>query len=38
MLTGENGILTQAQRAKEETEEMQEKEEIIISFKWVGNR
>ena len=30
MLTGENGILTQAQRAKNRTEEAQEKEENIL--------
>ena len=30
MLTGENGILTQAQNAKEETEKAQEKEEATI--------
>ena len=30
MLTGENGILTQAQNAKEETENAQEKEEATI--------
>ena len=32
MLTGENGILTQAQRAKSETEEAQEKEEILLAL------
>ena len=31
MLTGENGILTQAQRAKEETEEAQANEENILN-------
>ena len=31
MLTGENGILTQANKAKEETENAQEKEETTIS-------
>ena len=30
MLTGKNGILTQAQRAKEETENAQVKEEGIL--------
>ncbi len=30
MLTGENGILTQAQNAKEETERAQEKEEALL--------
>ena len=32
MLTGENGILTQAQRAKSETEEAEEKEEILLAL------
>ena len=31
MLTGENGILTQAQRAKEETEQAQKEEENILN-------
>ena len=31
MLTGENGILTQAQKAKNETEEAQKKEDTIIN-------
>ena len=31
MLTGENGILTQAQRAKNETENAQAEEENILS-------
>ncbi len=32
MLVGENGIITQAQRAKEETEEAQEKEGIELAL------